>query len=198
AFNWRGIFGVHTWIAVKPAGAAFYRRLEVMGWGVGRGREAVRIRRGDPDGLWFGSRPEVLAHLQGPEAAAAIPAILVAARDYPHNHEYRIWPGPNSNTFIAYIGRRVPALRLDLPPNAIGKDYIAGGALLAHSPSGRGVQLSLGGLAGLMVGFEEGLEINLLGLSAGLDFNPPALKLPGLGRLGLSQETNHPATVGSN
>ena len=26
AFGWRGLFGVHTWIAVKPAGAGAYAR----------------------------------------------------------------------------------------------------------------------------------------------------------------------------
>jgi hypothetical protein len=46
------------------------------------------------------------------------------------------------------------------------------------------VQLSLLGLAGVLVGWEEGLEVNLLGLTFGVDLNRPALKLPGFGRLG--------------
>jgi hypothetical protein len=52
------------------------------------------------------------------------------------------------------------------------------------APSGTGIQLSLLGLAGVLVGWEEGVEVNLLGLTFGLDWNRPALKLPGLGRLG--------------
>ena len=40
AFSWRGVFGVHTWFAVKPAGADHYLRLEVMGWGVRYGQPA--------------------------------------------------------------------------------------------------------------------------------------------------------------
>jgi hypothetical protein len=32
----------------------------------------------------------------------------------------------------------------------------------------------------------EGIEVNLLGLNFGIDFKSPALKLPGIGRLGLS------------
>jgi hypothetical protein len=35
-----------------------------------------------------------------------------------------------------------------------------------------------------MLALEEGLEVNLLGLTFGLDINPPALKLPGIGRIG--------------
>ena len=71
-----------------------------------------------------------------------------------------------------------------MPPTAIGKDYLPGGALAAMSPAGRGVQLSLFGLAGLLAGVDEGIEISLLGLTFGLDVKDPALKLPGVGRVG--------------
>jgi hypothetical protein len=30
--GWRGLFAVHTWIVVKPSGAAAYTRYEVIGW----------------------------------------------------------------------------------------------------------------------------------------------------------------------
>ena len=72
-----------------------------------------------------------------------------------------------------------------MPPTAIGKDYLPGPALAALSPSGTGVQLSLLGLAGITVGWEEGLELNLLGLTFGVDMRRPALKLPAVGRLGM-------------
>ena len=39
-------------------------------------------------------------------------------------------------------------------------------------------------MGGVLVGLEEGLEVNVLGLTFGVDFNRPALKLPGLGRVG--------------
>ncbi len=94
-------------------------------------------------------------------------------------------PGPNSNTFLAHIGREVPALRLDLPANAIGKDYRPLERPLGLSPSGSGLQFSLLGLFGLSVGLEEGLELNLLGLNFGVDLNSPALRLPAIGRVGL-------------
>jgi hypothetical protein len=187
AFSWRGALGVHTWLAVKPRTASQYTRYEVFGWSVRRGRPAVLIRSDvAPDGYWFGSHPELLVDLRGgADIDALIERIDHAARNYPHMHDYRLWPGPNSNTFTAHIGREIPELRLDLPPTAIGKDYITNGGLLAFSPSGTGVQLSLFGLAGLLVGLEEGIEINLLGLTVGVDILRPALKLPGLGRIGL-------------
>ena len=98
------------------------------------------------------------------------------------------WPGPNSNTFIAWLARQLPELRLELPALAIGKDYLPGGAWVARTPSGLGGQVSAGGYAGLMASLEEGVEVNLLGLSAGIDLWPPALKLPGVGRIGFGDQ----------
>ena len=182
--GWRGLVAVHTWIAVKRAGADTYTRYEVMGWGVEYGRPAIRVNRAGPDNHWFGSRPDRLVDLRGPEVEALIDKVEAAIRDYPYPDRYRSWPGPNSNTFLAHIGREVPALRLDLPPTAIGKDFLVGGHVAGLSPSGTGVQLSFLGLGGLLVGWEEGIEVNVLGLSFGLDLNRPALRLPAVGRLG--------------
>jgi hypothetical protein len=186
AVRWRGAFGVHTWIAAKPQGAAQYTRFEVTGFAVARGGEAVRVRAGVPDAYWFGRRPTLLREVRGGEAVdGLIERLHQAAATYPYNREYRLWPGPNSNTFVAHLARAVPELGVDLPPTAIGKDYLPGGDWLARAPSGSGVQLSLAGLVGIIVAREEGIELNLLGLSAGIDFLPPALKLPGIGRIEL-------------
>jgi hypothetical protein len=185
--GWRGVLAVHTWISVKPHGAPAYTRYEVMGWGVGNGAAAVRVNRSGPDNYWFGSRPALLVDLRGAGVDELITRIQAAVETYPYPNSYRTWPGPNSNTFIAYLGRAVPELRLDLPATAIGKDYIPGGLPVAMSPSGTGVQVSVFGLLGLLAGVEEGIELNLLSLTFGVDVKRPALKLPGVGRLGLSQ-----------
>jgi hypothetical protein len=184
AVGWRRPLAVHTWIVVKPRGAAEYTRYEVMGWGVQHGSPAVRVNRTGPDNYWFGSRPDLLADVRGPHVDDLIDRVKVAVAAYPYPDSYRTWPGPNSNTFVAHVGRSVPELRLDLPPTAIGKDFLPGGALTAWTPGGRGVQLSLLGLAGVLVGLDEGLEVNVLGLSFGVDLSAPALKLPGVGRVG--------------
>lgn len=183
--GWRGILAVHTWVALKPSGAPSYTRYEVMGWGVDRGSPALRVNRSGPDNYWFGSRPDLLVNLRGEGADKLIGKVEAAVEAYPYRSSYRTWPGPNSNTFAAYIGRAVPELRLRLPPTAIGKDYLPGGALAARSPSGTGVQLSLFGLAGLQAGWLDGLEVNVLGLTLGLDLKDPALKLLVIGRLGM-------------
>ena len=184
AVSWRGVFAVHTWIAVKARGAAAYTRYEVLGWGVDRGAPAVRVNRTGPDNHWFGDRPEKLVDLRGDGVDAIVAKVEAAVAAYPYPSSYRTWPGPNSNTFTAWVGREVPALRLKLPPTAIGKDYLAGGALAGTTPSGTGVQLSLFGLGGLAVGWEEGIELNFFTLNFGLDLKRPALKLPVVGRLG--------------
>jgi hypothetical protein len=113
-----------------------------------------------------------------------IDQVEAAVKSYPYEDTYRTWPGPNSNTFVAHIGRSVPELHLDLPSNAIGKDYQPLDAAFGRAPSGTGVQVSLFGLLGVIVAPEEGLEINVLGLSLGADVAEPALRLPGLGRVG--------------
>jgi hypothetical protein len=113
-----------------------------------------------------------------------IEKIDAVARAYPYPDQYHVWPGPNSNTFVAYVARQVPELRLDLPPTAIGKDYIPGGRPFARSPSGTGYQLSLFGVLGVLAGAEEGFELNLFGLTFGIDPLDFAVKLPMVGRIG--------------
>lgn len=192
AVGWRGVMAVHTWVAVKPTGAAGYTRYEVMGWGVGRGAPAIRVNRAGPDDYWFGSRPELLVDRRGEGVDALIAHVQAAVEAYPYPASYWTWPGPNSNTFIAYLGRAVPELRLDLPATAIGKDFIPGGLPVAMSPSGTGLQLSLLGLLGVTAGAEEGIELNVLSLTFGVDVKRPALKLPVVGRLGFSRRPAPP------
>ena len=182
--GWRGVLAVHTWIAFKPRDASRYTRYEVMGWGVGRGAPALRVDRTGPDNYWFGSRPDLLLDRRGDGVDALIAKVESAVAAYPYPSSYRTWPGPNSNTFVAYVARTVPELRLKLPPTAIGKDFLAGAALAGPSPSGTGAQLSVLGLLGVLVARDEGLEVNLLGLVFGVDVQDPALKVPVVGRVG--------------
>jgi Protein of unknown function (DUF3750) len=192
ALNWRGLFGVHTWIAIKRENSSYYTVHQVIGWRIYRNLPALTSEPGIPDRYWFGNEPEIIAELQGPEAERAIAEIEEAVKSYPYADEYRLWPGPNSNTFTAYVGRRVPELKLELPVTAIGKDFPVNGTFLDRTPSGTGYQLSIYGLLGVMAGWKEGLEVNLLGLSFGIDLVTPALKIPFVGRLGFPEaRTNH-------
>ena len=183
--GWRGIFADHTWIAFKPEGAKSFTRYEVVGFGVRERGTSVRSG-GPPDGYWAGNRPELVFDRRGEGVEAMTARIEEAVASYPYADRYLAWPGPNSNTFIAHIARSVPELGIALPSTAIGKDFLTDGGVFARAPSGTGYQASLFGLIGVMASGEEGLEINLLGLSFGFDFRNPALKLPGLGRIGMA------------
>ena len=181
AYGWRGYFAVHPWIVYKQAGDSAYTRYEVIGWSRAN---VVRRNHARADGKWYGASPSLLAYVDGDKAQHLIPAIEQAVASYPYPQTYRSYPGPNSNTFLAHIGRQVPELNLDLPPTAIGKDYRPLNDPLGAPPSGSGVQLSLEGLLGVIASPQEGVELNLLGLGIGIDLNCPALRLPFVGRLG--------------
>jgi hypothetical protein len=180
AFGWRGYFAIHTWLVTKPEGAGSYTVHEVTGWGTNK----VRSYPSPPDRAWYGAPPVLLASVAGDTASQLIPRIEQAITDYPYPNTYQAWPGPNSNTFVAWIIRQSPGLDVNLPNTAIGKDYL-GSHYVARTPSGAGYQLSARGYVGVLAGFREGLEINVLGLSLGLDPRHLAIKLPGIGSLGL-------------
>lgn len=183
---WRGTFAVHSWIAVKEENGEAYTTFHVIGWRLRRGESVVVVQEDVPDRHWFGARPELVHELRGAKASAAIPKIKAAAESYPYKHAYRAWPGPNSNTFISHIIRNTPELGGELPPHAIGKDWIDDGDLFGVSETKTGFQLSLFGVLGVTLGLGEGIEFNILGLTAGLDLARPALKLPLVGRIGFA------------
>jgi hypothetical protein len=98
--------------------------------------------------------------------------------------DYRIWPGPNSNTFVATVLRSVPEMGVAMPPNAVGRDFRPW-PYIGWTDSGTGIEASLWGLLGVKIAWVEGVEFNLLGLVTGFDIRNPGIKLPGFGRLGL-------------
>ncbi|MBC7961728.1 MAG: DUF3750 domain-containing protein [Steroidobacteraceae bacterium] len=123
AWGWRGWFAIHTWIAAKPTNAASYTVYEVIGWRQRRGLSVVRIEKDLPDRYWFGERPRLLKEFRGEGVDRLIGAVDHAAKNYPWPDIYKVFPGPNSNTFTAWIAVQVPELALDLPFSAIGSGY---------------------------------------------------------------------------
>jgi hypothetical protein len=180
--GWRGFFSLHTWIAVKPAGAKAYTVYEVTPEALMRRGCCVSIRKRVPDAYWYGAAPELLADKRGDNIGPLIERIRNAAQEYRYAGKYLMWPGPNSNTFIAHLARVVPELELELPCHAIGKDYL-GLKAIGRPASGAGFQFSFFGLLGILVSRVEGIELNILGLSCG--FNPFAacVKLPFVGHI---------------
>lgn len=123
AWSWRGWFAIHTWIAAKRTGETSYRVYDVVGWRGYRGQPVMQVARDFPDRYWFGEKPVVLKEHRGAGVDALIDAVDRAARAYPWKTTYRVFPGPNSNTFTGWIARQVPELELDLPLSAIGSGY---------------------------------------------------------------------------
>ena len=180
--RWRGIMAVHSWIVFKDRGASRYTRYDYTAWG-----EPIRLNGFIADGRWFGKAPEVAFAVDGAPAEKLIPKIRSAIESYKYRDigDYRAWPGPNSNTFVSAV---MDAIEMGavLPPTAIGKDFPYDGRWIGRTPSGTGLRATLGGYLGLTVGWYEGIELNFLGAVVGIDLRRPAIKLPGIGRIGLS------------
>ena len=120
-------------IIVKPTNASEYTVYQLVGWRLRRGEDPVVIQRDIPDRLWYDAVPELLVDVRG-DVDELIKKIDKAAKTYPYRNTYSVWPGPNSSTFIAWIGRIVPELRLDLL-YAIGKDCLER-QIFFHLPRG--------------------------------------------------------------
>ncbi len=185
AFNWRGIFAVHTWLAIKEKNATHYMVYQIVGWRFFRNLPPLLIEEDYPDRFWFDQAPNVIYEVTGQQAEVIIPKIISASERYPFSNEYRTWPGPNSNTFPAYIAREVPEMHLVLPSNALGKDFLSHG-FFSRAPSNTGYQVSFYGIFGILIAVDEGFEINFLGLVYGFSPKMMTLKLPGFGDIKLN------------
>jgi Protein of unknown function (DUF3750) len=180
------LVSVHAWIAYRKEGQTKYTIYEAHRFRPRLSGRAVRTcQKYYPDRKWHGAEPTLLFELRGEAAERAIEGIENAVGTY--RDTYRLWPGPNSNTLVAELARSVDELQVDLPPTAIGKDFLPDWRIFAPAPSGTGWQVSFLGMLGILVALEEGIEVNLFGAVFGLDVNPPALKLPIIGRLGYAQ-----------
>ncbi|MEL6921011.1 MAG: DUF3750 domain-containing protein [Pseudomonadota bacterium] len=178
----KGAFSVHSWIVFKEAGSDNYQRFDKVGWG-----SPVRQNAYAADANWYSNPPFIIKTVRGDRASTLLPDLKTAIANYPHAERggYRIWPGPNSNSFVAHVLREVPAIGAVLPPHAVGKDWLSGGEFLRIDPDGREAHITLFGLAGISVGARSGFELHFLGQTAGVDVLRPALKLPAIGRIGM-------------
>jgi hypothetical protein len=182
----KGALSEHSWIVVKNKGTAPYERWDKVGWG-----SPIRRNAYPADGRWYSNEPRIVLARTGAAAEALIPALRTAIADYPFAKAggYHIFPGPNSNTFVAHVLRHVPGLSTSLSPLAVGRDFPSDGRLAAFDPDRGDLRLSLYGYAGLTVGRSAGLELNLLGLVAGIDPGRLGVKIPAFGTFALLPET---------
>jgi Protein of unknown function (DUF3750) len=173
---------VHYWFVVGDPAARQWHRWEVWqtkdAGGQSLGHVHCDLRHPD-DGVGGGAYR--LAAEWSDSAAQAIYAVLAQAQDYPYRDLYRAWPGPNSNTFVAWVLREA-GLHHALDPRAIGKDYVGLlGMQLSSRPAGAQVETPL---LGVRVCLRDGVEVHLLGLTCGLRWSPLEVYTP-FGRLGL-------------
>jgi len=69
-----------------------------------------------------GGGPSRLAfQWEGPEALRLV-QVLEKVQSYPFCERYRLWPGPNSNTFVAWVLREA-RIDFDLDPRGIGRRF---------------------------------------------------------------------------
>ena len=178
----KGAFAVHSWIVLKKVGGDLYDRYDKVGWGA-----PVRRNSRPADGRWYSNEPFIVRELHGEAAGRLIPKIEAAIESYPYsrNGDYRIWPGPNSNSFVAHVLREVPQIGAALPSNAIGRDFWPGVISAGWSPDAGDFHFTIYGLAGFVVGLTSGFEVHFAGLVAGFDPFRPALKVPAYGRVNL-------------
>ena len=178
----KGIIATHSWIVLKEAGDRTYTRYDVVGWGTPLRRDSQPA-----DGRWYGNDPKILYTARGAEAERLLPAVSGAIANYRWRNrgDYKTWPGPNSNTFVADVLAAIPDIGIALPPTAVGKDYAPG--LLVRKTAAGGVTLNLGGVLGLTAGLRDGFALSILGLVAGIRFESPALLLPGFGTVGFAR-----------
>jgi len=76
----------------------------------------------DPDDGVGGGPSRLVVEWEG-NAAHRIAAILNDIKDYPYCERYRYWPGPNSNTFVAWVLRQA-GIDQRLGRRAIGRNYL--------------------------------------------------------------------------
>lgn len=187
AFDWRGLFSVHTWIATKTKGADTYMVYQVLGWRSFFGQTPLFTQTDIPDRMWFGHMPMLLRDVRGKAAEKIVAKMDQVVQEYPWPKHYILWPGPNSNTFTAYVARKIPELHFAMPPVAVGKDYLGAWRFFAIAPSGTGFQISFFGVLGVLLAKDEGLEIDVCGLTFGINFKKIAIALPAMGYIGFNK-----------
>jgi hypothetical protein len=100
-----GALAVHCWFVVRDD-AGRCERWEVWQTPDAGGTSIGHVHRDlkGPDEGVGGGPPRLLARWEG-EAARRVKTVLQRIERYPYCRRYRYWPGPNSNTFAAWVLR---------------------------------------------------------------------------------------------
>ena len=116
-----GLIASHYWFVVLEGGRA--QRWEVWQTKNAGGRSIghVHCNLKHPDDGVGGGPARIAAEWEGNEALA-IKRVLDDAAAYPFCERYRYWPGPNSNTFAAWVLRKA-GIAHTLGRTAFGKGF---------------------------------------------------------------------------
>ena len=170
-------FATHTYVDYRLDSDSDWYRVEVT-----HPKSGVRTVKLKEDAVHekirWNERVRILSQTNGQKHSNLIRDIRIFAKSY-DDSVYRSYPGPNSNTFIEKMTREVDGLSAQLDHNAIGKEI---GFHFGKTSGGTGIELQTPVL-GVAVGLKEGVELNVIGLSAGLSFWPPSLRVPFLPRI---------------
>ncbi len=119
-----GAIAVHYWFVVLDDAGGCHR------WEVWQTKNAGGTSyghvhcdlKGPEDGV--GGGPSRLEMSWTGEHAARIAAVLSDPASYPQRESYRYWPGPNSNSFVAWVLRRA-GIQYALHWRGIGRKWQA-------------------------------------------------------------------------
>lgn len=173
----KGAFATHSWIVMKEPGRAQYDRFDVVGWG-----RPVRKNAYDADGRWYSNKPQIDFRLTGDAAIPLIAKLKTAINSYKWREygDYTLWPGPNSNTFVSTIVQQVPELKATTVSTGVGRDFPSDGRFFGRRADGS-YFVSANGYIGAILGGTAGLELNFLGLVAGVNPATSTIKVPAFG-----------------
>lgn len=163
------VLAIHHWFVLFDPRDAIWRRWEVWQDPDRGGTSWGHVHRDlmHPDRPVGGGPCVVEREWTGEEARRLTEVMEASPSRYPFPTRYRAWPGPNSNTYAAWVLEQA-RISHSFDPRAIGSGYMpTGGALRVGSP-----------LAGIRVQAGRAAEILLLCLTFGVEVDPLALRTP--------------------
>ena len=188
------VIAVHTWFNAYDEAEGRWRRWEVWQNRDAGGESWGHVHRDlmHPERPVGGGPAQFEREWMGDEAERLL-QVLAASPDYPERHRYRYWPGPNSNTYAAWVLAQA-GIEYVLDPRAVGKDYL--GALGCGIRRGEGRLRLESPLLGLHAQPGRAFELHVLGLTLGFEREPFALTTP-VGRFRIRRRSALPDAGGS-
>jgi len=116
-----GWLAAHYWFVVREGDRS--DRWEVWQTADAGGRSCGHLHCNlKPPEAHVGGGPTALVAEWVGEEALRLAAVLSKSDSYPYCRTYRYWPGPNSNTFVAWVFREA---RIEYPLGrlALGRNY---------------------------------------------------------------------------